>query len=221
MHPKIMLFLLLGMLPLFPTVYAQTKGDPTRWANDMAAFRKADSLQPPPNRGIVFTGSSSIRLWHDLADRFARRKVVNRGFGGSWLSDVVHYFPSLVLPYRPRTIVVYAGENDIADGRTAEMLAQDVDALLALRRKHLPKSKLVFIALKPSPSRAEKLEEVRKANTLIRQRLAGQKRAMFVDVFTPMLDADGKAREELFGPDRLHMNAKGYDLWTQVLAPYL
>jgi lysophospholipase L1-like esterase len=117
--------------------------------------------------------------------------------------------------------VVYAGENDIADGRTAEMLAQDVDALLALRRKHLPKSKLVYIALKPSPSRAEKLEEVRKANTLIRQRLAGQKRAMFVDVFTPMLDADGKAREELFGPDRLHMNAKGYDLWTQVLAPYL
>jgi lysophospholipase L1-like esterase len=110
---------------------------------------------------------------------------------------VVHYFPSLVLPYRPRTIVVYAGENDIADGRPAEMLAKDVDALLALRRKHLPKSKLVFISLKPSPSRAEKLEEVRKANTLIRQRLAGQKKAVFVDVFTPMLDAGGKAREEL------------------------
>jgi lysophospholipase L1-like esterase len=117
--------------------------------------------------------------------------------------------------------VVYAGENDIADGRPAEGLVQDVEALLTLRQKHLPKSKLVFISLKPSPSRAEKLEEVRKANTLIRQRLAGEKRAVFVDVFTPMLDAQGVAREELFGPDRLHMNAKGYDLWTQVLAPYL
>ncbi len=209
------------MLPLFPTVHAQTKGDPARWKDEMAAFRKADSLQPPPTRGILFTGSSSIRLWRDLPNRFAGRKVINRGFGGSWLSDVVHYFPDLVLPYRPKTIVVYAGENDVADGRTAEMLARDVDALLALRRKHLPKSKLVFISLKPSPSRAEKLEEVRRANTLIRQRLDGEKRAVFVDVFTPMLDAGGKAREELFGPDRLHMNAKGYDLWTRVLAPYL
>jgi lysophospholipase L1-like esterase len=212
MHPRLLLFLLLGILPLLPIVHAQTKGDPTRWQSDIAAFRKADSLQPPPTRGIVFTGSSSIRLWHDL---------VNRGFGGSWLSDVVHYFPQLVVPYRPRTIVVYAGENDIADGRPAEGLVQDVEALLALRQKHLPKSKLVFIALKPSPSRAEKLGEVRRANALIRERLAGERRAVFVDVFTPMLDAQGAAREELFGPDRLHMNPKGYDLWTQVLAPYL
>jgi lysophospholipase L1-like esterase len=220
MHPRI-LFLLLGILPLFPTLYAQTKGDPAQWQNEIAAFRRADNLQPPPTGGIVFTGSSSIRLWHDLADRFSNRRIVNRGFGGSWLSDVVHYFPELVVPYQPRTIVVYAGENDIADGRPAAGLLKDVEALLALRQKHLPKSKLVFIALKPSPSRAEKLEEVRKANTLIRQRLAGEKQAVFVDVFTPMLDARGTAREELFGPDRLHMNTKGYDLWTQVLAPYL
>ncbi len=220
MHPRI-LFLLLGILPLFPTLYAQTKGDPAQWQNEIAAFRRADNLQPPPTGGIVFTGSSSIRLWHDLADRFSNRRIVNRGFGGSWLSDVVHYFPELVVPYQPRTVVVYAGENDIADGRPAAGLLKDVEALLALRQKHLPKSKLVFIALKPSPSRAEKLEEVRKANTLIRQRLAGEKQAVFVDVFTPMLDARGTAREELFGPDRLHMNTKGYDLWTQVLAPYL
>jgi lysophospholipase L1-like esterase len=221
MHSKILFFLLLGILPLFPIVHAQTKGDPARWQNEIAAFRKADSLQPPPTRGIVFTGSSSIRLWHDLADRFAGRRIVNRGFGGSWLADVVHYFPELVVPHRPRTIVVYAGENDIADGRPAEALVQDVEALLALRQKHLRKSKLVFIALKPSPSRSEKLAEVRKANALIRERLAGEKRAVFVDVFTPMLDTQGAAREELFGPDRLHMNTKGYDLWTQVLTPYL
>jgi lysophospholipase L1-like esterase len=220
MHPRI-LFLLLGILPLFPTLYAQTKGDPAQWQNEIAAFRRADNLQPPPTGGIVFTGSSSIRLWHDLAGRFSNRRIVNRGFGGSWLSDVVHYFPELVVPYQPRTVVVYAGENDIADGRPAAGLLKDVEALLALRQKHLPKSKLVFIALKPSPSRAEKLEEVRKANTLIRQRLAREKQAVFVDVFTPMLDARGTAREELFGPDRLHMNTKGYDLWTQVLAPYL
>ncbi len=220
MHPRI-LFLLLGILPLFPTLYAQTKGDPAQWQNEIAAFRRADNLQPPPTGGIVFTGSSSIRLWHDLADRFSNRRIINRGFGGSWLSDVVHYFPELVVPYQPRTVVVYAGENDIADGRPAAGLLKDVEALLALRQKHLPKSKLVFIALKPSPSRAEKLEEVRKANTLIRQRLAREKQAVFVDVFTPMLDARGTAREELFGPDRLHMNTKGYDLWTQVLAPYL
>ncbi len=221
MHHRILFSGLLALLPLFPAAFAQTKGDPARWESDMAAFRRADSLQPPPAKGILFTGSSSIRLWHDLADRFAGRKVINRGFGGSWLSDVVHLFPNLVVPYRPKTIVVYAGENDIADGRTAEMLLGDVETLLALRRQHLPKSKLVFLSLKPSPSRAEKLEEVRKANTLIRERLAGEKRAVFVDVFTPMLDAGGKPREELFGPDRLHMNDKGYDLWTTVLTPYL
>ena len=221
MNYKILIVLLLSLLTRFPAAYAQTEGDPARWESDMAAFRRADSLQPPPAKGILFTGSSSIRLWHDLADRFAGRRVINRGFGGSWLSDVVHYFPNLVVPYQPKTIVVYAGENDVADGRTAEMLLKDVEMLLALRRQHLPKSKLVFLSLKPSPSRVEKLEEVRKANTLIRQRLAGERRAVFVDVFTPMLDAGGKPREELFGPDRLHMNDKGYDLWTAVLTPYL
>jgi len=221
MDYRILIVLLLALLTIFPAVFGQTMGDPVRWQSDMAAFRRADSLQPPPAKGILFTGSSSIRLWHDLADRFSGRTVINRGFGGSWLSDVVHYFPGLVVPYQPKTIVLYAGENDIAEGRTAEMLLKDVETLLALRRQHLPKSKLVFLSLKPSPSRAGKLEEVRKANTLIRERLAGEKRAVFVDVFTPMLDAGGKPREELFGPDRLHMNDKGYDLWTAVLKPYL
>jgi lysophospholipase L1-like esterase len=213
--------LLLVILIWAPAAGAQTKGDPTRWENEISAFARADSLQPPPARGVLFTGSSSIRLWHDLPQRFSDRKVINRGFGGSWLSDAVYYFPRLVVAYQPKTIVVYAGENDIADGKTAEQLLKDFEELLSLRRKHLPKSKLIFVSLKPSPSRSSTLEEVRKANGLIRQRLTREKKAVFVDVFTPMLNERGEPREELFGPDRLHMNSKGYDIWTQVLAPHL
>lgn len=221
MHQRFAVLLLLVILPLLNGARAQTKGDPTRWENEISAFSQADSLQPPPKKGVLFTGSSSIRLWEDLPERFPGRKVINRGFGGSWLSDAVYHFPRLVVPYRPKMLVVYAGENDIADGKSPELLLQDFEQLLSLWRQHLPGSKLIFISLKPSPSRVGKLEEVRKANTLIRQRLEGEKRAVFVDVFTPMLDAEGKPREELFGPDRLHMNSQGYDLWTRLLKPYL
>lgn len=221
MLKKFLFFLLLVTLSWPVNTQAQTKGDPARWESEISAFGLADSLQPPPRKGVLFTGSSSIRLWEDLPGRFPGHKVINRGFGGSWLSDAVHYFPRLIVAYKPKTIVVYAGENDIADGKRAEQLLKDFEELLALRRKHLPRSKFIFISLKPSPSRAATLEEVRKANALIRQRLAGEKKAVFVDVFTPMLNERGEPREELFGPDRLHMNSKGYDLWTQALAPHL
>ncbi len=214
---------LCSFLLIFLTSYAfpQAKHDPLSQEKNIAAFERADSVKRPPRRGTLFTGSSSIRLWDDLDRRFPKRKVINRGFGGSWLSDLVYYFDRVVVPYHPKKIVIYAGENDIAGGKSAEELAQDFESLLNLWRQKLPRSKLIFISLKPSPVRFNKIGEVKKANELIRQRLQNEKNATFIDVFTPMLGPDGKPREELFKKDRLHMNIKGYDLWEPLIRPFL
>jgi lysophospholipase L1-like esterase len=220
MNPKIFAFLVLIVLPVL-RMPGQTAPNPVQWEKDIAAFERSDSLQVPVKKGVLFVGSSSVRLWNDLPKRFPGQKTINRGFGGSWLSDAVHYFDRIVLPYQPRTIVVYSGENDIAGGKSAQSLLKDFEALLSLKQKYLPESKLIFISLKPSPSRHERLDEMKKANALIRERMSREKRAVFVDVFTPMLDAAGKPREALFGPDQLHMNRLGYDLWTQLLKPHL
>lgn len=208
---------------LLPTgVFCQSgEHTPATWKNDIASFEKADKASKPPQKAILFTGSSSIRFWEDLPQRFPNKKVINRGFGGAYLSDVVYYFDRIVIPYRPRKIVVYAGENDIAGGKTADEVFQHFEALLRLWKQKASRSKFIFISLKPSPVRYEKISEVRKANELIRQRLKEEKRATFVDVFTPMLGPDGKPREELFRPDRLHLNKQGYDLWESLVRPYL
>jgi lysophospholipase L1-like esterase len=220
MNPKIFAFLVLIVLPVLDSP-AQMAHDPRQWEEDIAAFERTDSLQVPVKKGVLFVGSSSVRLWDSLPQRFPGQKTINRGFGGSWLSDVVHYFDRIVLPYQPRTIVVYSGENDIAGGKSAQSLLKDFEALLSLKQKYLPESKLIFISLKPSPSRHERLDEMKKANALIREWMSREKRVVFVDVFTPMLDTAGKPKERLFGPDRLHMNRLGYDLWTQLLKPHL
>ncbi len=220
MNPKNFAFLVLIILPVLNSP-AQTAHDPAQWEKEIAAFERSDSLQPPVKKGVLFVGSSSVRLWDDLPQRFPGQKTLNRGFGGSWLSDAVHYFDRIILPYEPKTIVVYSGENDIAGGKSARLLLKDFKKLLALKGKHLPGSRLIFISLKPSPSRFAKMKEMKKANHLISARMKKKKRAVFVDVFTPMLDAQGKPREELFRADRLHMNSSGYDLWTQIVRPHL
>ncbi len=201
--------------------FPQAKHDPLSQEKDIVAFEKADKVRRPPRRGTLFTGSSSIRLWDDLDRRFPKRKVINRGFGGAWLSDLVYYFDRVIVPYQPKKIVIYAGENDIAGGKSAEELAKDFESLFTLWRQKLPRSKLIFISLKPSPARFDKIAEIQKANELIKQRLQNEKRAVFIDVFTPMLGPDGKPREELFKEDRLHMNIKGYNLWEPLIRPFL
>lgn len=191
------------------------------WAGDMARFAAEDAAHPPPRDAVLFVGSSSIRLWKTLAEDFPGVAVINRGFGGSEIRDSTWYADRIVVPYAPRLIVFYAGDNDLASGRSPQQLHDDFLAFVRRVRRDLPSVPIAFVSCKPSPSRAHLLGAQREANALIRAEAAKLKRVAFVDVFAPMLDANGQPREELFIADRLHMNAAGYAIWRDALAPYL
>ncbi|MEZ0469394.1 SGNH/GDSL hydrolase family protein [Luteimonas salinilitoris] len=191
------------------------------WANDMARFAAEDAASPPPARPVVFTGSSSVRLWTTLAGDFPDRPVLNRGFGGSHIRDAVHYADEVAIRYRPSRILIYAGDNDTMDGRSPRQVLADFQAFVARVHRDLPGTPIAFIAIKPSPSRAQLLQVQRASNALVRDWAARTPDVDYVDVFTPMLGADGQPRPELFAEDALHMNAQGYALWRGIIAPYL
>ena len=184
------------------------------FAEEFHAFVQAEARDPLPCDPVLFYGSSSIRLWQTLAEDFPARVVVNRGFGGSTLADCVEEMERLVYPVHPRAVVLYAGENDLDQGASAEQVedlfrefAEKLDDRLGL----IP---LVFISIKPSPSRAWALPQIRRANDLVRAALADWPNARFLDVFPLMLDAAGKVRREFFTEDWLHMSRAGYLLWA-------
>jgi lysophospholipase L1-like esterase len=192
------------------------------WDAPLAAFAAADTKEIPPPNGVLFVGSSSIRLWDGLQADFASLPVViNRGFGGSKLSDCVHYLDRLVVRYRPRLVLVYAGDNDLAEGKTADDVLHQFDAFVRGVHAALPETHIAFISIKPSPARAALLPEIRRANVLVEQFAHAHSGVAYVDVFTPMLAADGSPRAELFRPDALHLNATGYALWKSVISHYV
>lgn len=191
------------------------------WATDMARFAAEDAATPPPERPIVFTGSSSVRMWDTLAADFPDATVLNRGFGGSQVRDAIWYADEVALRYRPRQIVLYAGDNDIAEGRSAAQVLADTQAFVTRIRTTQPGTPIALLGIKPSPSRAHLLGVQRDANTALRDWAATQRNVAYIDVFTPMLDADGVPREDLFIADRLHMNAAGYAMWKDIIGPYL
>ena len=193
----------------------------TDWSADMARFAAEDAATPPPAGPVVFTGSSSVRMWDTLATDFPGVRVLNRGFGGSQVRDATWHLDQVVLRYRPRQVLLSAGDNDINAGRTPAQVLADVRAFVAAARKALPGVRIGYLAIKPSPSRIEQLDRQRQANALVRAWAATQAGVDFIDVATPMLDAAGQPRAGLFLPDRLHMNADGYALWRGIVAPYL
>ncbi|MDR7192170.1 SGNH/GDSL hydrolase family protein [Luteimonas terrae] len=191
------------------------------WATDMARFAAEDAATPPPERPIVFTGSSSVRMWERLAADFPDAPVLNRGFGGSQVRDAIWYADEVALRYRPRQIVLYAGDNDIAEGRSAAQVLADTEAFVTRIRATQPGTPIALLGIKPSPSRANLLDVQRDANNALRDWAATQRNVAYIDVFTPMLDAEGVPREDLFIADRLHMNAAGYAMWREIIGPYL
>jgi lysophospholipase L1-like esterase len=190
------------------------------WEADMQRFEAADAQSPPPRGGVLFIGSSSIRFWDTLAQDFPGVPVINRGFGGSELRDSTWYADRIIVPYAPRQILIYAGDNDLNAGRTPQQLRADFIAFVERVRRDLPKAKIAYISNKPSPSRAQLLPVQRAANTLIAAE-AKRQGVDYIDIFTPMLDASGQPDESLFIEDRLHMNRAGYVIWQRAIAPYL
>ena len=191
-----------------------------RWEPTIQRFEKADQKQMPPKGGILFVGSSSIVKW-DTDKWFSGWDVINRGFGGSEVSDVNHYLDRIVLKYAPKIIVFYAGDNDVAHGESAEQVFEDFKAFLAAVRKKLPETQVIYLPIKPSISRWDKWPTMKRANAMIEQYMKTRPNWHYVDTATPMLGKDGRPRPELFIGDGLHLNAQGYKLWTVLVKPYL
>lgn len=186
---------------------------------EIAAF---EAQPAPAANSIVFVGSSSIRVWNGLTEAFPGKTVVQRGFGGSEMNDAIKYIGRIIAHDRPKQILLYEGDNDIGQSNAS---ARDVYArfttFFALARKMAPSATITFISIKPSVARKQFLATQAEANRLIKTYLAGQKNTSYIDVYTPMLDASGQPRAELFQADGLHMNAQGYDLWKQIIGPAL
>ena len=203
-----------------PAQTTVTRGEPNfaRWESAIAKIEEAGNREPG---GIVFTGSSSIVRWTTLAQDFPGLPVRNHGFGGSIVAEVTHFADRIVVPYKPRMVLFYAGDNDLSAGRNPNQVAADFRAFFKKVRAALPETKIAFISVKPSVLRANLLDQMRMTNDIVKEWLITQKNAAYIDVFTPMLDAHGTIRPELYVEDHLHMNRKGYDIWTKVVGPYL
>lgn len=192
------------------------------FADEIAAFKAQDKIHPVAPNSILFVGSSSFRMWADVQQEFKGYPIVNRGFGGSTLPDLIFYAKDIIFPYKPKQIVIYCGDNDLAssDTVTSMIVLKRFQQLFKAIREILPEVPIVYVSIKPSPSRAQLFDEMQNANALIKAFLAGQPNTVFVDVFNKML-RKGRIRTDLFREDMLHMNKDGYAIWKKAIRPYL
>jgi lysophospholipase L1-like esterase len=199
-----------------PSVAAKPNPDPARFTADIAAFEAWDRQNSAPQDAVLFVGSSSIRMW-PTADCFPDLAVINRGFGGSHASDVNHFAPRIVLKYAPRTIVFYAGDNDLADGKSPEQVAGDFEHFVDIVHAKLPETEIIYLPVKPSLARWKLWPKMQATNALVEKYVDGREWLTYVDTATPMLGPDGKPRPEIFREDGLHMNDTGYRIWSDLL----
>ena len=205
-------------------VVAQSPATPAvdRWESDIKKFEAADNVTPPPANGVVFIGSSSIVRWK-VSEAFPElgARAINRGFGGSVTSDAVRYVDRIVVPYKPRLVVLYSGDNDLTTPMTSEQIADEYRQFINKVRTSLPAARIVVISIKPSIQRWALIDKARAANALIRRDCESRTDVTFADVEKPMLGADGKPRPELYIADGLHMTGEGYKIWNAVVGPLL
>lgn len=190
------------------------------YEEEVRALEKLHRMAPPEPGSVLFYGSSSIRLWSTLSADLASWPVVNRAFGGSTLAACVHFFERLVVPCTPASIVCYAGDNDLGDGRTHGEIMASFHALLTKITRLLGPVPVAFLSIKPSPARWELRDRMAGVNREIRRVLNNRSRGYYIDVYHPMLGQDGRPRAELFDADGLHLSAEGYRLWTSILWRY-
>ena len=201
---------------------AANQSDPDRWESTIKKFEDADKVTPPPQNAIVFIGASSIVRWN-LPGSFPELgpRAINRGFGGSLAADSTRYAERIVIPYKPRIVVFYAGDNDVEANHTPQQIADDFVAFERKVHAALPATQIIFISIKPSIRRFPWIEQIKGANALVRQYCATHPHLTFVDIVPQMLGADGKPRKELLVEDGLHMTPAGYTIWNDALRPHL
>jgi lysophospholipase L1-like esterase len=209
--------IILGVGPV--KLLAQPKPVTSKWEPEIKAFEKSDLTNPPPKGAILFVGSSSIRKWTTLAKDFPGKPIINRGFGGSEIADSTTFAERIIFPYQPKMIVLYAGDNDLAAGKSAEQVVAEYRAFVQKIHDRLPDTRIAFISIKPCPARWRLKEKVLAVN----QQIAAMKgdKLVFIDVYPSMLDADGKPKAGLFLADGLHPSAKCYQLWASLIKPWL
>ncbi len=215
---KIAIYFTVLILSLLTTAaYAQ------RYIEEIQVFKKLDSISFPPKHAILFVGSSSFRMWKNMQQDFPEYPIINRGFGGSILPDVIMYANDIIFPYQPKQVVIFCGENDLAisDTVTSAMVVERFKTLFGIIRDSMPTVPIVFVALKPSPSRERLWPKMTEVNNAIRNFLKKQGKASFVDVYSRMFNEDGSVMKDLFLEDMLHMNEKGYAIWQKAIKPYL
>jgi len=215
---------LLAALVFSSDIFAQESGQEmppeSRWESTIQGFERADRENSFEPGGVLFLGSSSIRMW-DLKKSFPELDAVNRGFGGSEISDSIEFFDRIVVPRAPRLIVFYAGDNDIAKGKSPEQVSDDFKTFLDMIREVLPETRLVFVAIKPSIARWNLIENNRDANARVVEQIEKDDLADFLDIDAPMINEEGVPNPDLFLNDGLHLNEKGYAIWNSLLEPLL
>lgn len=213
----------IALLFLFWTsnLFAQNQKPPF-W-DDIQSFKKQDSVSAPRKNAILFIGSSSFTMWADVQKDFPGYIIINRAFGGSNLLDQLRYVNEVVFPYKPKQIIIYCGENDLASSDTVSgnTVANRFYKLFSLIRKKIPSVQVTYLSMKPSPSRELLLSKMIRGNELIKKYLSTKKKTAYIDVYKEMIDDEGKPRTDIFLDDNLHMNKEGYAIWTKLVQPYL
>ena len=219
LHVRIIALIAALLLVRQVDVVAQT----APFYNDIQKLKQKDSASYPAPNSILFTGSSSFTKWTDVQQYFPGYPIVNRAFGGSTIPDLIRYVNDVILPYKPSQVVIYCGDNDLAssDTVTPAIVRDRFVQLFNIIRGSLPNAHVLYVSIKPSPSRERLMPKMEAANSLIKEFLSTQKATAFADVYSKMLLPNGKPDPSLFIADNLHMNSKGYDIWQKVLAPYL
>ena len=214
-----LIFILIGC-----TLHASVMAQQTfPFEDEIRAFQHQDSIRFPAQNSILFIGSSSIRLWEDLEQRFPVQQIIKRGVGGCEMADLTNYYaPLILIPYHPRKVFIFAGENDISHGKTAQSVADNFAKLWVQIIRKLPATEIYFLSIKRSPSGIKYEPIVLQANSLIKNYLAGKAKSHYVDL-APAIYKPGTTRSDstLFADDYLHLNSKGYDKWQQALRPFV
>lgn len=219
---SILPFALAALVALASVAEARDYPNPDRYEKKISAFEAKDAKNSPEKGAIVCIGSSSMRGWKTIKKDLAPLTVIQRGFGGSNMNDVVYFMDRVVLPYEPRAVLLYEGDNDLAaHGATPEKVMQRFETFLEKLHAEQPDCRVYVMAVKPSLKRMGSWPEMQRLNEMWKERCAGDERLTFIDIATPMLKEDGEPKPEIFKGDGVHMNSKGYDIWTEAVKPVL
>ncbi|WP_339675402.1 SGNH/GDSL hydrolase family protein [Cyclobacterium marinum] len=205
------------LLFISTTVFAQ---DPTRFKGQVEKIHQDNPIQENLN-SIVFTGSSTIRMWKSLQEDFPQHNVINAGFGGSQASDLLYYIDELILDYKPTKVFIYEGDNDISSGKSTDEILMTFNLITSKIHEALPETEIVIISPKPSVARWKLADQYLELNKKLKKFTKSEKYMKYADLWKPMLNKDKEPMDDIFIKDNLHMNEKGYAIWAKTIKKYL